>query len=87
MTRQGTVSGNTIELDEPLPLPNGERITVSVLPSIRPDPAQPFASSDPQTVLTALRDVPKVSDEDVEELLRVIDEEMRATNRQRVDEE
>jgi hypothetical protein len=74
MTRQGTVAGHTLELDEPLPLPNGARVTISVVSSPLENPDQPLASSNPKKILEGLRNAPRVSPEDLEELQRVIKE-------------
>jgi hypothetical protein len=69
VTYRGVVKGKTIELDEPLPYPEGQPVTVSV------EPVSPaFALGSPAAILDAMRRLPHLRAEDVDELERAINE-------------
>ena len=63
MKYRGLTKGKTIELEEPLPFPEGQSVRVSV----EPWPLQSSVGS-PQAVLQAVRDVPHLRTFDVDEL-------------------
>lgn len=69
MTVQGTANGKSIELDEPLPFPDGEPLTIDVHPTNNDARNYPT----PAEVVEALRKLPPVTDEDIAELMRAID--------------
>lgn len=77
MTVQGTANGKSIELDEPLPFPDGKRLTVNVEPELDVDEL-PLGS--PARILKAMREPPHITKEDTDELLRLIDEDKRPPN-------
>ncbi len=66
MTERGIARGNTIVLERPLPLPDGQPVTVTVEPRKTPERGSPAA------VLAAVRRAPHLSDEDVDELQQSI---------------
>lgn len=68
MTIKGTIRGKMIELFQPLPFPDGQEVTVSILPE---SPQAPFGS--PQVLLDAVRRPPHVDPADVDELERAIE--------------
>ena len=43
MNYKGTIKGSIIEMDEPLPLPEGSRVDVTVTPEARPRKGSPKA--------------------------------------------
>jgi len=67
MTYKGLAKGKIIELEEPLPYCEGQPITISIEP-IHPEqqPGPPLA------ILKALRDLPNMQTEDVDELEQLI---------------
>jgi hypothetical protein len=66
MSYLGTARGNLIELDEPLPFADGERVTVDVQGQPKPE------RSTGADVLRAVLASPPVSSDDVEELMQII---------------
>jgi hypothetical protein len=73
MTVKGIIRGQTIELDEPLPYPEGEVVELNVQPAAG---ALGRAGS-PAAILAAMRSVPHVEPEAVDELERAIEEGKR----------
>lgn len=69
MTRKGIIRGKTIELNEPLPYPDGREVVISI--EARSE-AAPVGS--PQAVLEAMRSLPRLSNEDVDLMERIIEE-------------
>jgi hypothetical protein len=69
VTYRGVVRGKTIELEEPLPFPEGQPVAVSVEPL-----TVPLLPGSPAAILQALREAPPVSWEAVDELERAIEE-------------
>jgi hypothetical protein len=69
MTYRGVVKGKTIELEEPLPYPEGQPVRVSVEPM-----TAPLRPGSPEAILRVMREAPHVSEEDVDELERAIAE-------------
>jgi hypothetical protein len=69
MTYEGVAKGKVIELDEPLPYPEGQPVRVAVEPLI----AQPHPGS-AAAILQAMHEAPHLTEEDVAELERAIDE-------------
>lgn len=69
MTYKGIAKGNTIELEEQLPFPEGQPVTVSVelLTSQHPP-------GSPATILEAISQLPHLDPEDVDALERAIEE-------------
>ncbi len=65
MTCKGVVRGKVIELESALPFLDGQTVSVSVEPL--PE-AEPLGS--PARILRALREAPRVTQEDVDELER-----------------
>jgi hypothetical protein len=65
MTYHGVVHGRRIDLDEPVPLRDGQRVRVSVEPCA--------AAGTPSAVLAAALQEPRLGDADVAELQRAID--------------
>ena len=68
MTRKGVIRGKTIELNEPLPLPDGQSVVVEVEPLQASVP-----DGSPASVLRAIQALPRLTSEDVDELMRAID--------------
>lgn len=69
MIYKGIVRGKTIELEEPLPYPEGQLVSVLVEPLVgEPQPGSPAA------VRQAMHEPPHVKWEDVDELERAIEE-------------
>jgi len=66
---KGIVKGKTIELEEPLPYPEGQPVSVSVEPLVGRYPR-----GSPAAILEAVRKPPHLTDEDVDELERAIEE-------------
>lgn len=69
MTYRGVAKGKTIELEEPLPYPEGQPVRVSVEPM-----TAPLRPGSPEAILRAMHEAPHVREEDVDELERVIAE-------------
>jgi len=69
MTYKGIVRGKTIELEEPLPFPEGQPVSVSV----QPLPAGAHPGS-PPAIREAMHQPPHLQWEDVDELERAIDQ-------------
>ena len=69
MSYRGIARGNVIELDEPLPYPDGQTLVVEVEPGDKSEEAGSVAA-----ILRAVNSPPFVSSEDVDELERVINE-------------
>ena len=69
MTYKGIVKGKTIELEESLPYPEGQPVTVSI---------QPLSKSAqlgfPLAIREAIHESPHLRPEDVDELERVIED-------------
>lgn len=68
MGYKGTVKGKAIELDEPLPLPEGTRVEVTVIPE------QPPPKNSPQAWLQL---VGTLTEEEAKAILEVVREEIR----------
>ncbi|MCL0075754.1 hypothetical protein M1O17_02605 [Dehalococcoidia bacterium] len=69
MTYKGIAKGKTIELDERLPYPEGQPVSISV----EPFKGQVHAGS-PAAIRQAVHEPPHLRWEDVDELERVIEE-------------
>ena len=69
MIYRGIAKGRTIELEEPLPYPEGQPVSVSVEPLTTP----PHLGS-PAAIRQAMREPPHLSGDDVDELERAIEE-------------
>lgn len=69
MTYSGVARGKMIELDEPLPYPEGQPVRVAIEPLI----TQLDAGS-PAAILKAMAKAPHLTEEDVAQLERAIDE-------------
>ncbi len=69
MTYKGIAKGKTIELEEPLPFSDGQRVSVWVEPVVREGP-----SGSPALVRRAMHAPPHLQPGDVEELERAIEE-------------
>ena len=69
MTYKGVAKGKTIELDEPLPYPEGQPVRVAVEPLITP-----LDAGSPAAILKAMYDAPHLTEEDVAQLERAIEE-------------
>ena len=69
MTYKGVAKGKIIELEEPLPYSEGQPVSVSIEP-LRLE----FQAGSPVAILKAMRDLPRLSPEDVDELERVIEQ-------------
>ncbi|MCS7254049.1 MAG: hypothetical protein NZ781_08520 [Armatimonadetes bacterium] len=65
---KGTVKGRIIELDEPIPLPDGTRVEVTVKP-------EGLRKGSPQLILQTL--VGTLTDEEAEAIMKVVREEVR----------
>jgi hypothetical protein len=68
MTYRGVARGKTIELEEPLPYPEGQSVTVSVEPRVSKHPPE-----SPAAILEAMHDLPHLSAEDVSALEQAIE--------------
>ena len=68
MGYKGTIKGNVIELDEPLPLVEGTRVEVTVTPEREPRKNSPQAW---------LQLVGTLSEEEAEAILKVVREQVR----------
>lgn len=68
ITYRGIVKGNTIILEKEPELPDGTEVLVTPLEMVK---------GSPQAILAALKASPPVRHEDIEELLRLIDEGKR----------
>ncbi len=71
MGYKGTVKGKVIELDEPLPLPEGTRVEVEV----REAPEPPLRKGSPQLILKLLAGT--LTPEEADAILKVVREEIR----------
>ena len=69
MTYKGVAKGKIIELEEPLPYSEGQPVSVSIEP-LRGD----YQAGSPAAILKAMRDLPRLNPEDVDELERVIEQ-------------
>jgi hypothetical protein len=69
MTYKGIARGKLIELEQPLPFTEGQALSVSVSPL-----AEDARRGSPEMILEAMRALPKVSEEEVAELERMIEE-------------
>ena len=69
MTYNGVVKGKTIELDQPLPYPEGQPVRVAVEPLFTP-----LDAGSPAAILKAMYDAPHLTEEDVAQLERAIEE-------------
>ncbi len=69
MTYKGVAKGKIIELEEPLPYSEGQPVSVSIEP-LRLE----FQAGSPVAILKAMRDLPRLSPEDVDELEQVIEQ-------------
>ena len=69
MTYLGVVKGKTIELNEPLPFREGQSVSVSVEPV-----AESLPLGSPARLLRALHEPPHVTADDVDALMRAIEE-------------
>ncbi len=69
MTIQGTIHGKTIELLQPLPFADGQRVTVSVIPEAGSPPI-----GSPAAILEAMRRPPHVDPETVDLMERLMAE-------------
>lgn len=67
MTYKGIIKGKTIELEEALPYPEGQAVSVSVQPL-----AEQARAGTPLAVRQAMHEPPHLPAEDVDELERVI---------------
>lgn len=67
MTIRGTARGKTIELDEALPIPSGQKLTVRV--EAETDGPRPGSAA---ALLEALRQPPHLTAEDIAELNRAM---------------
>jgi len=65
---KGTVKGKIIELDEPIPLPEGTRVEVTVKPV-------GLRKGSPQLILQTLAGT--LTDEEAEAIMKVVREELR----------
>ena len=68
MGYKGTVKGRIIELDEPLPYPDGTRVEVTVEPEKKPRKGSPQA---------LLQLVGTLTEEEAEAILKVVKEHVR----------
>ena len=69
MTYKGVAKGKIIELEEPLPYSEGQPVNVSIEPVRRE-----FQAGSPVAILKAMRDLPRLNPEDVDELERTIEQ-------------
>jgi hypothetical protein len=69
MTYKGIAKGKTIELEEPLPYPEGQPVSVLVEPL-----AGQLQPGSPATIRRVMHEPPHLNQEDVDELERVIEE-------------
>lgn len=68
MAYRGVVRGKTIELEEPLPYPEGQSVNVSVEPLSTPSPGSPAA------IRQVMHESPHLTAADLDELERMIEE-------------
>jgi hypothetical protein len=80
MTYKGTVKGKTIELDDPIPVEEGTRVDVMVVPEGRPRRGSPQAWL--QLVGTLTNDEADAIEKFVTEEIRPVDSDMWETERQ-----
>jgi hypothetical protein len=69
MTYRGVARGKTIELEEALPYPEGQSVTVSVEAM-----ARDHLPGSPAAILEAMHDIPHLSAEDIDALERAIEQ-------------
>jgi hypothetical protein len=69
MTYRGLARGRTIELDEPLPYPEGQPVNVAVQPI-----TTPFPPGSPAAIRKVMHEPPHLDPEAVAELERAIEE-------------
>jgi hypothetical protein len=67
MTYKGIAKGKTIELEDPLPYPEGQAIAVSIEPL-----GTELSHGSPAAILKVTRDLPHIKAEDVDELEHLI---------------
>ncbi|MCC6038757.1 MAG: hypothetical protein LM632_11195 [Armatimonadetes bacterium] len=72
MGYKGTVKGKVIELDEPLPYPDGTRVEVTVQPEVQPE-KKPRKNS-PQALLQLAG---TLTEEEAEAIMKVVREHVR----------
>jgi hypothetical protein len=72
MGYKGTVKGKVIELDEPLPYPDGTRVEVTVQPELQPE-KKPRKNS-PQALLQLAG---TLTEEEAEAIMKVVREHVR----------
>jgi hypothetical protein len=72
MGYKGTVKGKVIELDEPLPYPDGTRVEVMVQPELQPE-KKPRKNS-PQALLQLTG---TLTEEEAEAIMKVVREHVR----------
>ncbi|MGH7801157.1 MAG: hypothetical protein ACREOW_11120 [Thermodesulfobacteriota bacterium] len=70
MTYKGVAKGKTIELEEPLPYPEGQPVSVRV----EPMEVQPPQPGSPAAIRHVMHEPPHIIWEDVDELERMIEE-------------
>ncbi len=68
MTLQGTVRGRSIELNEEIPYPEGQQVTVTV------EPLGPAPVGSGRAIVEALRQLPPLEPGDIEALEQAIEE-------------
>ncbi len=73
MTFKGTIRGGMIQLSEPLPFADGQRVSISIVPDEATDESEPRFGS-PQALLRAIRRPPHVDPAIVDEMERAIEE-------------
>ena len=69
MNYKGIAKGQTIELEEPLPFPEGQPVSVQVEPL-----TGPLRAGSPLAIRQAMHELPHLNMEDVDELERAIEE-------------
>lgn len=67
MTYTGIAKGKTIELEERVPFPDGQRVKIAIEPILAK-----AKSGSPSDILTIVRSLPDIDVEDVAELERLI---------------
>lgn len=79
MTYKGIARGKTIELEEPLPYPEGQPVSVTVEPLVgKPRPGSPMA------IRQVMHEPPHLTWEDVDELERAVEEGKLPVNQESV---
>ena len=79
MTYKGIARGKTIELEEPLPYPEGQPVNVSVEPLV----GKPRLGS-PVAIRQVMHEPPHLTWEDVDELERAVEESKLPVNQESV---